>query len=91
MYMLLEVWIFGGKVSKIRRFVFVPVPGMHGLIQSHDQGAGFRGGKRDVSMNQFTATTGTQYWTELCFGAEVDFKTANRVNISIWNFATQHG
>lgn len=35
---LLEVRIFGGKITKVRRLVFVSVPGMHWLIQSHVDG-----------------------------------------------------
>lgn len=32
---LLEVWIFGGQVTKIWRFVFVSIPRMHRFIESH--------------------------------------------------------
>lgn len=39
MHVLLEVWIFGGQVAEVRGFVLVAVPGVHGLIQSHDERA----------------------------------------------------
>lgn len=34
---LLEVWIFGGQVTKIWRFVFVSIPRMHRFIESHGE------------------------------------------------------
>lgn len=42
---LLEVWIFGGQVTEVWGFVFVPIPRMHGLIQSHGEHWGSRGHK----------------------------------------------
>lgn len=54
MHVLLEVWIFGGQVAEVRGFVLVAVPGVHGLIQSHDERAliSQRRGEGNVSVGQ---------------------------------------
>lgn len=75
MHVLLEVWIFGGQVTEIRRFVFVTVPRMHGLIQSHGQRADSRGGREEEWEYTRVNTEQQQSQQHSHKSKEVDFET----------------
>lgn len=57
---LLEVWILGGQISKVWRFVFVAVPWMHGLVESHVQTPDLRKKKHTImTVDESGATANT--------------------------------